>query len=209
MVNKDGEEEELLCLPELSTTQELGMDMDNTNKQGDDKSDDPVTTTLTWIIWTAAPDDLLMLESMLDQLELENYSEDITEEIAPDMSTRVTDMMRMAMVDEAAKANMSVLEYIEDTSMALCLSIATPGDDEENNIEEVPKMQHDEDSFISLPDLSIGEDIGGSVDAGSKTGIPQGSDNKAHQGSGLPKAAALWQRAGAVVITTQTGDLPG
>lgn len=65
MLNKNGEEEEVLCLPENLTTQQSGMDIDSAGEQGDDESDDPVTKTLTWIMGTAASGNLPMLEIML------------------------------------------------------------------------------------------------------------------------------------------------
>lgn len=125
------------------------------------------------------------------------------------MARKVTDRMRMATMDEAAKANMTILEYIKDPRMALRLSMVTLEDDEEDILDEVQKKQHDEDSFISLPDLSIGEDMEGTIDVGSKTGFPQGSDTIAHSGAGLPHAAATWQTAGLEVITAQAGGFPG
>ena len=153
----------------------------------------------------AAPDDLHMLECMLNQLELE-HSEDAAGEIAPGMATRVTDRMRMAMRTEAVESNMSILDYIEDTRMALRLSMANPGDDEEESSED---KQHEEDSFISLPDLSIGEDMGVNNSVNSCTGLPQGSDNIAHQGDSLPHTTAIQRDAGTEVITAQTGGSPG
>ena len=92
---------------------------------------------------------------------------------------------------------MTIIEYLEDTRQALRISMADPVEEEEEN-------QGEEESFLSLPELSIGD-----LDADNDTGLPQGSDNTTHQGAGLLHAAASGQSAGTEVITAQTGGNPG
>ena len=102
---------------------------------------------------------------------------------------------------------MSVLEYIDDTRIALRLSMSTPAEEEEDYQDDGHNRQADEESFMSLPDLSIGD--AEDINADTRNGLPQGSDNTANQGAALPRAAATGQPAGTEVITAQTGGIPG
>ena len=116
----------------------------------------------------------------------------------------ITEKMRTALANEAETSNMSILDYINDTRQALRVSMLAPTEEEDDHQEDSQKKQQDEDSFMSLPELSIG-----TLEADLNTGLPQGSDNITHQGEGLPHAAAIGQSAGTEVITAQTGGNPG
>lgn len=206
MVNKDGEEEEVLRLPVGTRDNEDGMDLDSEDGDEDEEDDDDQDSKLlTHLLWMAAPDDLPRLEGMLDQLELEHFGGMEGIEVTPGISALLTEDMRTTLVREAAEAELSLLEYIQELRSSLH---RTHGKSEEEE-DEKSGNDPDDDSqneYMSLPD-SDDDDIGHGTD---NTGLPQGSGNNAPQeGAGLSTIAGNSPATGNDIDTAQTGGTPG
>ena len=168
-----------------------------------------------------APEDLQIINLLLDQLEIDMYEYDDVAESAPGIATRITDTMRTALHLEAVEAKMTRFDYIHNLCAALYRAHGKRGDNEEldddaEDTEEALDLSFDlkddeedvlQDSSLYLPGQSENQEQEIISDF---TGLPQGSGSITHAGgpSMLPSLAAE-AATGAGTVTAQPGGFPG
>ena len=101
-IDKDAEESHDGSDIHMQDIIDVDADVDN------EEEDDDIEQSLVYMICLAAPDDLLTMDTMLDQLEAEQF--DRMSETAPGLRDRITDEMRSSLIIEAQEAKMSNLE---------------------------------------------------------------------------------------------------
>ena len=232
MEREDGTIDDVLCLPEPPRQEQendeeeeenskAGSDvhMQDAASMAQDEDDDDIERTLVYMICMAAPDDLITIDTMLDQLEAEQFDPHDVAETAPGMRARITDEMRSTLITEAQEAKMSVLEYIHDLRCSLYRSHGKGGSDSEDEVEffseeedveeecESFKLQGDEPATYNspvAPALADGTEQGNVPDS---TGLPQGSGSTTHGSTELQAASSL--AAGHGTGTAYLGGSPG
>ena len=193
--------------------------LDKDDKDEDDNEDDEIEHTLVYMLCVAAPDDIVTIDTMLDQFEAEQFDTTDTAETAPGMRARVTDAMRSALITEAQEAKMSILEYIHDLRCSLYRSHGKGGgsDDEDNFFSDEEVDEIEDESFKlqdeptpaatkspAAPALADGLEQEKSPDS---TGLPQGSGNTTHVSTELQSATFV--AAGHEADTARLGGSPG
>lgn len=231
MQREDGTEDDVLCLPDTSATAEdeevaivngtedEGMeDMDDEDVV--DEEEDEFEKTLACQLWMEAPEDLQMIDLLLDQLEIDMYEYDDVAESAPGIATRITDTMRTGLHLEAVEAKMTRFDYIHDLRAALYRAHGKRGnneelDDDAEDTEEALDPSFDlkddeedvlQDSSLYLPGQSENQEQEIISDF---TGLPQGSGSITHAGGPMLPSLAAEAATGAGTVTAQPGGFPG
>lgn len=202
-VGEDGVEKETLDLPDYD---------DAKDASGKSCSEGSIVNTLAFMLWITAPNDVRLLEQLLDQLEAEQVGDMEGVEFTPEVASMITAGMRTALVDEAAAESKSTLEYIEVLRRSLH---ETFGKSEENLEDDIDNTHEDElrknadaasnTSLSELPDLDKDLD---KLMAADPIFFPQGSNSMAEDvGTGTTYATIVVNSQGAG--TSQTGGVPG
>jgi hypothetical protein len=237
MEREDGTIDEVLRLPD-STQRDTNNDEDDddgTSKadsdiqmqdastanddEEEDDDDDELERTLVYMLCMAASDDIVAIDTMLDQLEAEQFDTSDMAETAPGMRARITEDMRSALITEAQEGEMSILEYIHDLRCSLYRSHGKGGDsdDEDAFFSDEEDVEKEDESFKlqdkhpptattspAAPALADGTEQDNSPDS---TGLPQGSGSTTHGGSELQSATS--GAVGHEADTAYLGGVPG
>ena len=226
MERADGTIDDVLCLPDPlhqdngdDEKEENSKDSSDTSMQDAttaDDEDEDFERTLVYMLCLEAPDDLITIDTMLDQLEAEQFDPDGTAETAPGMRARVTDEMRAALITEAQEGKMSILEYIHDLRCSLYRSHGKISEsDEDDHFFSDDEVEH-EDGTFKLHDDTAGTKSpeAPALDNGreqeslpSSTGLPQGSDSMTPRSTELLPATSV--AAGQETGTAYLGGFPG
>ena len=192
-VGEDGVEKETLDLPAFDNTEDT---------EGISANDDSIYHTLAFMLWLAAPNDLRLLEQLLDQLEAEQVGDMDGVEITAELATMLTEGMRTALVHEAAAESKSTLEYIDELRKSLHATYGKSAEDMEEDGSFEEEMRNVETasqtSLSELPDLDKDLD---ELLAADPNRFPQGSTGMA----GSTLSVVDGHGAG----TSQTGGVPG
>lgn len=229
MQRDDGTEDDVLCLPEGPTNQtdvgneEQGQDEDYDEEMEDIRGEDDdagFEKTLACQLWMEAPDDLKMIEQLLDQLEIELYEYEEFVESAPGISLRITDNMRAALHIEAATAQKSLFDYLQDLRSALYRTHGKGGEDDESYEDDYDTTEQQdpsyflkdgeedgiEDTTLSLPGQGVTQEQDNDPDS---TGLPQGSGSSNPLGGISSPSSADGSATGTGTVTAQPGGILG
>ena len=232
MQREDGTEDDVLCLPAGSNNradaddddhgqedEDVDEDMEDIDGNDEEDEDDEFEKTLACQLWMEAPDDLKTIDQLLDQLEIELLEYEEFAESAPGISLRITDNMRAALHIEAATAQMSLFDYLQDLRSALYRTHGKGGDEESDGEDFDTTEEHDpsfflkdgeeeglQDTTLSLPGQGAGQEQEDNPDS---TGLPQGSGSITHAGGPMLPSLAAEAATGAGTVTAQSGGFPG